>query len=111
MCDSSETLDTAVDKVNGELDGETSVNGDTVKEKPNGDSISVTIEDAVSKKEEDAEKFLAGLAKGFTLTIAYAANVGGVGTSTGTTPNIVMKGFADQYVSQFNTLCYINYSR
>lgn len=44
---------------------------------------------------EEAERYLAGLAKAFTLAIAYAANVGGVGTSTGTTPNIVMKGFAD----------------
>ena len=52
--------------------------------------------DLAPYQQEEAEIFLARLAKAFTLSVAYAANVGGVGTSTGTTPNIVMKGFADR---------------
>ena len=57
-------------------------------------TVSLQIEQE-SDEDKDYDKFLTGLAKGFTLSLAYAANVGGVGTSTGTTPNIVMKGFAD----------------
>ena len=57
-------------------------------------NVSLQIEEDTDDDEEH-DKFLTGLAKAFTLSIAYAANVGGVGTSTGTTPNIVMKGFAD----------------
>lgn len=36
------------------------------------------------------------MSKGFLLSIAYAANVGGVATLTGTTPNIIFKGFVDE---------------
>jgi di/tricarboxylate transporter len=34
---------------------------------------------------------------GMFLSIAYSANVGGVATLTGTTPNLVLKGSVDEY--------------
>jgi sodium-dependent dicarboxylate transporter 2/3/5 len=34
---------------------------------------------------------------GLFLSIAYSANVGGVATLTGTTPNLVLKGSVDEY--------------
>ena len=45
--------------------------------------------------EDETERF-ADLSRGFLLSMAYAANVGGVSTLTGTTPNIILKGFVDE---------------
>ena len=48
-------------------------------------------------EKEDAEftKFACAL----KLCVAFAANVGGVGTLIGCGPNIVVKGMADRYVN------------
>ena len=36
------------------------------------------------------------LAKALALAVAFAANVGGIATLTGTPPNLVLKGMADE---------------
>lgn len=38
------------------------------------------------------------LCKALILAICYSANIGGISTLTGTTPNLVVKGYLDQYV-------------
>ena len=60
-----------------------------------GPTKNETLED---QKEDNHEEFVVGMSKAFTLSIAYAARVGGVGTLTGTTPNMIMKTFADRLV-------------
>ena len=39
------------------------------------------------------------LAKSLALAVAFAANIGGIATLTGTPPNLVLKGMADEQVS------------
>lgn len=36
------------------------------------------------------------MSKGFALCVAYAANVGGVATLTGTPPNLILQGQANE---------------
>ena len=45
------------------------------------------------------EADLTRIGKALSLAIAYSANCGGIGSITGTNPNVIMKGQADMYVS------------
>lgn len=57
-----------------------------------GQSIRVVEHTDTESKDEKFKNF----SKALKLSIAYAANIGGTGTLTGTGPNIVLKGQADQ---------------
>ena len=44
---------------------------------------------------EGLDKVSANLVKGLCLSVCYSANIGGVGTLTGTGPNIVFKSYVE----------------
>ena len=46
--------------------------------------------------DKDNSTDLDRLAKALALAVAFAANVGGIATLTGTPPNLVLKGMADE---------------
>lgn len=52
--------------------------------------------EGVPETRKESSKAHKLLAKGLSLCIAYACNVGGIATLTGTPPNLVFKGIADE---------------
>ena len=55
------------------------------------DDLPEPIPQKPTKEDEDFQN----MCKGLTLCVAYAANIGGTATLTGTGPNLVMKGQVD----------------
>ncbi len=49
----------------------------------------------LSDEEQKEDKRFAEMSKGLTLCVAYAANIGGTATLTGTGPNLIIKGQVD----------------
>lgn len=55
--------------------------------------------EAEPKDEKEKEESIKKMSKGFALCVAYAANIGGVATLTGTPPNLILQGQADRLYS------------
>lgn len=51
------------------------------------------------KEKKRREESIKKMSKGFALCVAYAANIGGVATLTGTPPNLILQGQADKLYS------------
>ncbi|XP_063396202.1 Na(+)/citrate cotransporter-like isoform X2 [Mytilus trossulus] len=82
------------------------IEDDAIQEKgANGDTNTIEMQklmkkEPIEKEEENGpikseDKEFIQLAKTFSLCVAFSANIGGVATLTGTPPNIVFKGIAE----------------
>lgn len=58
----------------------------------NHNCIYTNVYICTKQREESIKK----MSKGFALCVAYAANIGGVATLTGTPPNLILQGQADK---------------
>ena len=58
------------------------------------DATTTVSDESEPSRSEDIQR----LAKGLALSVAYAANIGGIATLTGSPPNLVLKQQADEYV-------------
>lgn len=61
-----------------------------------------------SENQVPPSKETLSLDKMMLLSVCWSANLGGIGMLTGTTPNLVLKGHADNYLD--NTLTFLNWS-
>ncbi|XP_061189816.1 Na(+)/citrate cotransporter-like isoform X2 [Saccostrea echinata] len=64
---------------------------------PNGNTTHNGNNDVKQSKRKAAE--MKKMSKGFALCVAYAANIGGVATLTGTPPNLILQGQANELYS------------
>ncbi|XP_069135068.1 solute carrier family 13 member 2-like isoform X2 [Argopecten irradians] len=77
---------------------------DDDKEDDEDDIIEPTNDDGMSNPPE-----LVRLGKALSLSVAYAANIGGVATLTGSFPNIIMKGQTDLLYERFHATSPVTY--
>ena len=84
---------------------------DTTETADNNDDTTITEEDhstRISKKDgvSHNNRNFSRLAKGLTLGIAYAANIGGTGTLIGTGPNLILSGVVTKFVFEVFIVIY-----
>ncbi|KAL4223442.1 hypothetical protein ACF0H5_016913 [Mactra antiquata] len=94
-------------KIIDEKDGGQTKNGDITQDTPKvyiqeeNQEKKLQDPDKMNVLEEDDDPSFKRLCKCITLSIAYSANVGGIGSLTGTGPNLVMKGALEKVYEDY----------
>ncbi|XP_012944968.2 solute carrier family 13 member 5 [Aplysia californica] len=77
-----------------------------MSERPDATTTTATT---TANRAEREKQFL-GFAKTFSLATAYSANIGGMATLTGTPPNVIFKGLADELFASYGERNPVNFA-